>query len=228
MKNFYEKAPKINYHNPGFKNHGIQIPFRMLIIAKTGAGKTNFALNLIQIMDKTFSQIVICCKSKSEPLYEFIDQEINTDNPGSILFYENEIPPIEQFNVPKQQTLIIFDDLINEKRLEPEIAEYFIRGRKVGQGISCMYLSQIYFKIPTVIRAQANYILIKKISSTKDLQRIVSEFGIPGFEDPKVFVKYYNTHVKNMLDYILIDIDKGSVRNYIEKKDENKSKNPKK
>ena len=71
--NFYDLIPKGEKKiNPNYATHGIDLPFRMLIAAPSGSGKTNQLMNLIAHMDKTFHEIIICVKSADEPLYEMM------------------------------------------------------------------------------------------------------------------------------------------------------------
>ena len=63
--NMYKKVPKHllqETDNPNFELHKLQIPFRMVIDAPSGSGKTNFLLNLIALFSKgkgTFQSIYI-------------------------------------------------------------------------------------------------------------------------------------------------------------------------
>ena len=56
--------------------------------------------------------------------------------------------------------------------------ELFIRGRKIGKGLSLIYLSQSFFKIPKIIRQQFNYLFLLKLSSGRDLNLILSDFSL--------------------------------------------------
>ena len=202
--NFYNLIPnhlKRKYHNPNFKNHLLNIPFRMLICGGSGSGKTNVALELIHRMSKTFENIVICCKSKSEPLYEFLEHELK----DRIQIYEGieNIPDVDDFK-QEGQTLIIFDDLVLDKK-QGSIEQYFIRGRKIGGGISMCYLSQSYFKTPKIIRLQCNYIILKKLSSKKDLSLILNEFSL-GIDMKELSAMYkYAMSIPN--SFLLIDTE---------------------
>ena len=72
---FYKLIPKnmsTAYHNPKFKDHGLKIPLRALIVGGLGAGKTQLLINIIHKMSQTFERIVICLKCKDEPLYNFL------------------------------------------------------------------------------------------------------------------------------------------------------------
>lgn len=205
ITNFYEKVPKSYFkksHNPNFKNHLIKIPFRMLIIGASGSGKTNVAVEILRNrMNGTFENIIICCKSAEEPLYQWMRDELGE----GIEIYEgiDNVPLLNSLE-GYGQTLVIFDDLVLEKN-QSVIEDYFIRGRKVGGGISCMYLTQSYFKTPKVIRLQCNYIILKKLSSDRDLKLILSEYSL-GIDKDQLFKLYsYATGVPN--SFLMIDID---------------------
>jgi len=163
-------------HNPNYgKTHYLEIPFRMLIIAPSGAGKTNTVINLIKTTSGSFKRIIVCCKSKDEPLYEFLDIKL------PVIFYEgiDEIPTIEDLmeesDGEKIETLIIFDDLVMEKQ-QKAIIDFYIRGRKFN--CSMVYLSQNYYSIPKIIRTNCNYIILKTLSGVNDLKMILREYNM--------------------------------------------------
>lgn len=221
-QNYYDIMPKElkkTYHNPNIKKHGIEIPFRMSIIGGSGSGKTQAVLELIHRMKNTFELIVICCKSKHEPLYEFLEMKVN--NPKALIFFEisdkESVPSVDTW-AKQGQMLIIFDDLVIEKN-QSLISEYYIRGRKIGGGISMAYLSQSYFKIPKIIRIQCNYFIIKKLSSIRDLKLILSEFSLLGTDKTalNLLTDMYEYSTLKKGDFLLIDIDQGKFRrNWLE------------
>ena len=58
---------------------------------------------------------------------------------------------IENYNPgKKRKILIVFDDMIadmiNNKKLNPVVAELFVRGRKLN--ISIAFITRSYFKVP--------------------------------------------------------------------------------
>ena len=199
--NFYTILPenlKKKYHNPRYKYHQLNVPFRMLIIGGSGSGKTSTLMNLIRITSGTFEHISICLKSKYEPLYEFLAQKLGTD----VSFYENEIPDMRELE-PYSQSLLVLDDLVATKNLQNQIAEYAIRGRKFG--ISMVYISQSYYGIPKLIRLQANYLILKKLSSEKDLKLILREYGF-GYS-LKEMEAIYNKATAKKENWLLIDLE---------------------
>ena len=67
MVDFYKSMPKkylLKSHNPNFKDHKLNLPFRMLIIGGSGAGKTQTLMNLIRVMNGTFNNIHIITKKQ--------------------------------------------------------------------------------------------------------------------------------------------------------------------
>lgn len=112
------------------------------------------------------------------------------------------------------QTLVIFDDLVNEKD-QSIIGELFLRGRKLGrdktlkdglQGVSILYLTQKYALVPTLIREQCNYIILKKISSKRDTVYILRNHSI-GLEIDEL-LKIYNYCMKQgPVEFLLIDLN---------------------
>lgn len=212
--NFYNKIPdsiKSKYYNPNYKNHGIEIPFRMLVCGNSGSMKTNFVLNLIQRFHDTFHKILLITKQPDEPLYQFLQNTINSDQLDVYSDLE-DLPSLEELNEEKDiQYLVIFDDLVLEKK-QSKVEEYFIRARKISGGISCVYLTQSYYKTPKVIRINSNYIILKKISSTRDISLILSEFNLGNISKCRLLEIYEDAIKDKQEDFLLIDINKSAFR----------------
>lgn len=193
---------KTQYHNPCFDNHRLQIPFRLLICGNSGSGKSTLCLEIIHRMDNTFGNIIICTKNSQEPLYKFLRSKIDSEQLQIFEGIDN-IPPLDSFDSDLQH-LICFDDLVLEKN-QKSIEEYFIRSRKIAKGISCMYLTQNYFATPKTIRINSNYIILKKLSSTRDLRMIMNDFSLG--VDKDTLVDLYKFATKDKDDFLLIDIE---------------------
>ena len=85
--------------------------------------------------------------------------------------YEN----IDDYNVYKDpKILIVFDnmiaDMIQNKKRNSIVTEFFIRGRKIN--ISLAFISQSYFKVPKDVRLNTTHFFIAKIPNRKELQQI--------------------------------------------------------
>lgn len=202
--NFYKLTKKYNkvYHNPNFDKHKINIPARILLVGGSGSGKTSTLMNIIHRMNNTFNKIVVCCKSKDEPLYQYLEEK----GEDLVEFFEGigSIPPCSSFKDSNDQILVVFDDLCVDKH-QSIIEDYFIRSRKIANGITCIYLTQSYYKTPKIIRIQCNYIILKKLSSSRDLKLILSETSM--CIDLKELVEIYKYCTKDQRDFMMIDID---------------------
>jgi hypothetical protein len=208
LVNFYDYTKKdTSFKNPNYKTHGIEIPFRMIICAPSGSGKTNFLCNLICAFDSTFFRIIICVKNKAEPLYEMIEDKLNKSKMKQVDIYEDgEVPKLPD---DKKNRLIIFDDLLYDN--QSEIKQYFIRGRK--KGFSCIYLTQSYFKTPKDLRLQCNYIVLGRNVLKRDLNIILQEIASNLSLDELQL--YYNQATKEPLHVLMIDLVKRQLRHNI-------------
>ena len=205
--NFYEHKDiqKLlpQYHNPHFNETQISLPFRMGIIGNSGSRKTSTLLTYIARANDTFGHIHVCAKMPDEPLYQFLQQKLKGKN---ITFYSklSELPLPNDMPHKDKQQLLVFDDMVNEKNQEI-VNEFFIRARKVGMGISCIYISQSYFKIPRTTRLQFSYLLLLKLSSIRDLNMVMADYNLGLSKDE---IKYiYRDATKVAGDFLKIDIN---------------------
>lgn len=217
--NYYKIIKPTHTKNPNYGiSHNIQIPFRIGIIGRTGGGKTNELLNLIRMFSNpkgTFKDLIIYCRNKSEPLYDYVLEKI-PDAKFIEVSDESNILPIDSL---EEQTLVVFDDLLplmTDKAVVKKVADYFIRGRKQGgvNGVSMVFLSQNFFGIPKIVRQQLNYVILKKINSNRDLSTILSEFPL-GDIDIKQLKNIYASTSKGIESSLMIDLNKGELyKNY--------------
>jgi len=211
LTNFYDELPKKykkKYHNPSYKNHMMNIPFRALIVGSSGSGKTQLVFELIKRMKGTFNKIILCVKNKSEPLYEWLADTLDKEQ---LEIYEgaDNVPDVDSYgkiddpNGP-EQILAIFDDLVLDKK-QDKITQFFIRGRKISGGISCCYLTQSYYQTPKIIRLNCNYLFIKKLSSERDLNLILSEISLGISKE--TLMKIYKMATSEKLNFLMVDVD---------------------
>jgi hypothetical protein len=189
--------------NPHFKEHGIKVPFRGILIGSSGSGKTNTLLNIIAKMGGTFNHIYLYTRAQ-EPLYEFLKSQL----PEGVFSIHYDLDKCREFKEENYygQSLVIFDDMINEKD-QKCIQELYIRGRKIAGGISMLYLTQSYYKVPTTVRHQCQYIFIIKVSGVRDLKSILSEYSL-GVEKESLTNMYeYACVSSEFSSFLLIDLD---------------------
>lgn len=204
MINFYEVLPKKLKKKPIFdKETKMSIPYRLICVGSSGAGKTNWILNLIKLQSGTFDRILVFTKNKAEPLYQYLEMKLP---PEQFEIYENieNIIDVDTFKESKETILAIFDDLMLEKD-QKIIEEYFIRGRKVAGGISCCYLSQSFVKIPMTVRRNVNYVILKKIASMKDITMILKNYSLECSKE--AIINMYNKCTAKQTDFLLVDLD---------------------
>jgi len=204
LVDWYKQIPKkflIKQHNPNFHIHGLKTPFRMLIIGNSGAGKTQTLLNIIHNMDGTFNNIFIITKNKDEPLYNFLEEKLGSKGLVISEGVENA-PDLDEDIDKKDQTLIVMDDLVLEKN-QSALEEYFIRARKLN--CSLIYISQSYYRVPRIIRQNLNYLIVKQVSSLKDLYRIMAEYTLGVEKDG--LKKLYENSTREKQDFLLVDLD---------------------
>ena len=215
MQNFYSKKEVKKYctqgENPNYDLHNFGIPFRSLVVAPSGSGKSNFITNLITLFCKgkegTFDNIYIFCKCNSEPLYKYLSDK----SKGLIEVHENleKLPPINDLNACNQ-TLIIFDDMVTDISKHSTTQEYFIRGRK--KSASIMFLSQSYYGTPKIIRQNVNYLVVLKLGGSRDVNSILRECSIGLTKEQLLYM--YNNATKKKFDVFIINLDKSANERY--------------
>jgi hypothetical protein len=202
--NFYSQIPGRKVINPGYEAHKIQIPFRMLCCCSSGSGKTNYILNLLYEMNKTFHKIIVITKEE-EPLYTMLIDKLGDQVE---IYYNGEIPEFTKLDSP-QNGLVIFDDMV----LTPDkkIGELFIRGRKLNY--SSIFISQSFFATPKIIRQNVNYVALGKGITKRDLRLILSEYSISiSVED---LSSIYFDITKKHMHFMLIDLHMRNLRHNI-------------
>lgn len=205
LVDWYKKIPKKflpKQHNPCFENHHINLPFRMIIAGNSGSGKTQTLLNLLHNMPNTFEKIRIVTKCKSEPLYEWLEEKLK-DFDFKIEEGIHSLPDLDSLD-KTVNNLIVLDDLVNESaKAQRPISDYFIRCRK--KNCSIIYISQSYYAVPKMVRDNINYLILKQVSSMKNLTMIMRECSL-GI-DKKQLKKIYEDATQDKQTFLLLDLD---------------------
>ena len=204
IENLYEKIPKElldKVENPNFHLHNLKLPFRMCIVAPSGSGKTNFLVNLLSIFSNgvgTFQSIHIITRNKDEPLYRWISGKSD-----QLVIKEglSNTPPLDKFDKDFNH-LVVWDDLVLSKDLSM-VENYYIRARKLN--VSVIFISQSYFKIPKIIRNNCSYMVLLKLSGNREVNMILSEFGLGVTKDELISLYEYATNEK--FSPLLIDLE---------------------
>jgi hypothetical protein len=179
IMNFYENKevkkllPKV-INNPTFPQTQISVPARIAVVAPSGTGKTVWILNYIARSSGTFGHIILVHK-QDETLYDHLRNSIGSKN---ITMYKklSDLPSPDNLGMNDKAVLLILDDIVVDKKQEV-LENYFIRGRKIGLGITIAYLSQSYYDIPKIIRKNLNYLIILKLSGERELTMILRNYS---------------------------------------------------
>jgi hypothetical protein len=182
-------------------------PFILIIIGRSGSGKTNTVVNLLKYL--FFDTFYLYAKDLEEPYYQllqnvFDDEKIRPKEP-----HEDQKPIIESYfssdiedkvDVDEldryKQNLIVVDDFVTEKD-QKKLIDLAIRGRKMNA--SMIYITQDWYRVPKSIRLQCNYLSIFPSCDGNDISLIFREKGLD-----KKLRKYYENNIKNF-DCLTID-----------------------
>ena len=212
--NFYT-LPSVQKHakssiNPGFKNHHISIPFRAIVCAASGGGKTNMLLNLLRVFQKTFNHVYIFTQAE-ETLYDWLVEAI--DDPTLLTVVYNDLARLKKMEF-YGQSLCVFDDQVNEsKAAHVPIQELYIRGRKISGGVSSLYLTQSYYSVPKLIRIQCSLVMLLKLSSVRDIKLMVSEYSLSATKE-QMMKMYEYCRSFGMENFMLIDVFANDEKKY--------------
>ena len=185
IKNYYQSV-EIIIHNPS-RSYILDHLYRIIIISRSGSGKTNVLLNLIKHQRTDIDKIYLYVKDSFESNYQLLIngwEKVGVDilkNPKPFTDYSQSNADVyenlEDYNPTKKMTvLIVFYDIIADmephKKSIPVATELFLRGRKFN--ILFVFISQSYFKVRKTITLNATHYFIMKIPSKRKLQQIAS------------------------------------------------------
>ena len=211
MINIDENKTEHNEKQPYIPDH----PYRVIIIAGSGSGKTNSLINLINEendIDKTY----LHAKDLSEPKYEYMikkheDAGIkHVNNPNAFMERSNTMDDvfenINDYNPIRKKKLIVFDDMmiadiITNKKFQGIIKELFIRCRKLN--ISLVFITQSYLSVPKDVRLNTTYYFIMRINNRIELKNIATDHSAD--IDYNDFKKIYRECIKEPHNFLTID-----------------------
>jgi len=103
--------------------------------------------------EQTYDSIFIVSPECDQPLYQLLRRQYSSD---MLKFCSiDTMPKMEDVKDKGRNSLIIFDDLILEKKQTP-FEEFYIKGRHFGWTV--IYLAQTYFETEKNIRVNANIV----------------------------------------------------------------------
>ena len=205
-----ENNKKHNEEWPYIPDH----PYRIIITAGSGSGKTNALINLINEQNDIY-KIYFYTKDLSEPKYEYLIEKRDAgikhlNNLNAFIECSNTMDAVyENINdynpIRKTKKLIFLDDMIagimGNKRFQAIIKELFIRCRKLN--ISLAFITQSYFSVPKDVRLDTKHYFIMKINNKRELQNIaINHSADIDYQD---FKKIYRECTKEPFNFLTID-----------------------
>jgi len=186
-----------------------QWPFRFFVYGPSGSGKTNMILNLIY-HHLLFDTITIYAKNQDQDVWEELieilksleeELEVSFTHIGTSV---EDILPIESYN-KELQNLIIFDDFLNDKKMNKQVKDYFTRSRH--KNCSIIYLAQKYYEPSDnslkTIRDNCNYFALFKGMAGTSLDFAYRDLG--GHLTKETFFKMYHEATQKPYDFLLVD-----------------------
>ena len=209
-------------------------PFRAVFVGSSNSGKTNVLVNLMLkhlAFDKCF---IICPNASIQPKYLLlkdkmaeVDEAVKKQLLKKVAEYNRthktkkidpdlvEVDPICEFHEempldlldqldPKNQNILVFDDcLLNSRRDQEIMCNAFVRGRH--RNTSVITLAQSFYKVPRVLRLQANWFVIFHSTNQNELVKLHRECG--SNIDKKEFVETIMNEIKPRYHFVTIDLD---------------------
>jgi hypothetical protein len=186
---------------------GVDDNSRWAIIGRSGSYKTSTMMNILREIG--FDTLNLCVKMPDEPLYQDyliplvrkLEKKIK-EPLLDITTSPDEIKDMSEFD-RDLKNIIIFDDMIVTPKQE-NIKNIYMAGRKYG--ISSFFLSQSFFDMNKFLRKNLDYIVLKSLSSVKDMKRVLAEFNSNDI-DADVLVSIHKRAIaEDPKSFLLIDL----------------------
>lgn len=150
------------YPTNQYRKHGVLLGRgckRGLIVGRSGCGKTNVMISLIEHPNGLrFENVYLYSKSLHQPKYDYLRKLLQPIKEIGYFEYSDDLEILGP-NEAKPNSVIIFDDVVCAS--QSVIRDYFCFGRH--KNLDCFYLSQTYSSIPKqLVRDNANFIIIFK------------------------------------------------------------------
>ena len=200
------KAPRciVPLPNPDKKKHQVYkpgdnpikfpMPFKCVISGRPNSGKSLMAIHILlahQSEKEHFDEVHIV-----HGCVETHTSEWDRIEPTSI---RQDIPSYEDFN-PENRTLIIYDDVDYTNIRQDELMRLseMVRFGSSHCNISCIFLTQVFFRIPKVIKDTANVFIIYKPLDLDELSSLGRRVGLKIDEIRYIFDNFM-THWRDSL-----------------------------
>lgn len=199
--------------NPYNAKTDMKVLTRMIVLGPSNSGKSNFIYDWLKRSPNIYSRLVVIARNRDQPIYDRIAEKLG----DRVSFYGPEdVPTVDEIGADGGLTCVIIDDFSADAKLQKRVfADYFIRGRHFR--ITTLFITHSYFAgTDKMIRLNADYIVILKANSDKDLSTVVRDFNVPGVTARNIKAFYeYATRDKGQA--LVIDNIRSQIRrNYTE------------
>ena len=183
----------------------IQFPSSVLIVGKSGSGKTNILMSILTVYscyDKIYLVTPHLDQPKYQTLIKFYEKVEEKTGEEILEVFETieEAPTAEDMDT-ELQNCIVFDDVIMNKDLS-EVENWFVKNRHSNTQV--YFLTQSYTKkTPIVVRQNANYHIFLKTPSRKNQSLIYQELGYNTTKER--FVEMFNDATDGY-NFFMIDL----------------------
>ena len=180
--------------------------FRMLLVGPSGSGKSNLLMNfLLKFID--YDRLYIYsphlqqdCYKKLKHVLECVENETGEQILTMEANLDDMVSP-EDLD-PHMQNVIVFDDLVlSSKESQRKMTEMFVRGRHAN--CSCIYLSQMYHKIPRDIRLNSTHLCIFDVCNKREMSLLSTELNSKMSNSD--FINMYCKCTEKPYDFMYID-----------------------
>lgn len=164
--------PKVKRHSELLPNH-----FRCIIAGPSGCGKTNVLISLIESEHGLkFENLYLYSKTLNQNKYRYLCEMLRSIKEiGCYTFSESQ--NIVGLNEMKKNSLIVFDDVVNESLINKTIVRnIFTLGRH--RGLDVIYIVQSYTKLNKhLIRDNCNFVILFR-QDDQNLKHVYMDFGV--------------------------------------------------
>ena len=109
---------------------------------------------------------------------------------------------IEEYNLGKKCNVLIVK-MITNKKLNPVVTKFFIRGRILKSHILKIKIIKSYFKVPKEVRLYITHFFIMKIPNKREFKQIVLNHSLViVFKD---FIKIFKKYTAKPLSFLVND-----------------------
>ena len=183
-----DKDTKVIKLDKNYKQHMIKPCKMIIIIGKTGVGKSTALLEFMSRKQEFVEITIFTGSTTDEPLYKNLGKYIDGIR---IIDKADELPELKDYDEEDKsvERLMIFDDMINCSKSEKmKMQKWFNSSRKYG--FTCIVLAQNYSDIPIQMRRNASYLLMFRLNDANTINTIIRT-NADGYDKEMLKELYY-------------------------------------